>query len=418
VGRAPLALVDQVLSSGSTFAFVYVGSLLLPVDEFGRLVLGMSVFYVLAAMLRGFVGEPMLAVLPGMAQERRSQAVRDAVRLGLLLGAAVWVAALIALPVVDGPSRELLWIAVWTPAALVQDIARYALLAVGRIGATLLLDLVWVGVQVLAFAAILLAGRPTVGAFALAWGFSAFCSAVLAVRLLPPRPWRGRALGWVRTGRSSAGWLTAGSVFGQAQQPLTLLVVASALGAEATGALRAIQLLALAAIQVVTAAAVIVLVPVFADPARRHDPRRRLVVLAFAIGGVLFAALLVLGRGPIVALLFPGFVAHTDLLVPMGLQAGVYLAIVPAVSLLRAAQRLAGLIVAQAVGIALSLAAVAAAAATGSLVAVAWAMGVAVAAWAGAAVLGAWSVRHPAARGRHAAPIHLDLSYSDPYRRR
>jgi hypothetical protein len=43
-------------------------------------------------------------------------------------------------------------------------------------------------------------------------------------------------------------------------------------------------------------------------------------------------------------------------------------------------------------------------------------MGVAVAAWAGAAVLGAWSVRRRAARGRHAAPTHPGLS--DPDRRR
>lgn len=386
LGRAIAALADQILSSGSNFALIYAASLLLSVSEFSDFVVAMSFFVVVSSVVRGFIGEPLLAVLPRLDDVGRARATGDAARVGIVIGGGILCLS-IALLMIPGPTgAALFWMAIWAPAALLQDIARFAMMAIGRVLATLFIDAVWIVVQTAALLAIIKVGDTSVATITASWGVGAMGSVVAAAVVLQPALRGARVRRCLVASKASAGWLAGGSLLAQLQQPYTLLLIGAGLTVESAGAFRAMQLLVLPLAQIVMSASIVVLVPVFASALANGSLRGRsagLLTGVCAVAGVAVVGGIIGARQPLVAAIFPAFAGSALLLIPLGMQALAFFIVIPWMALLRAGERGRTFIAAQIVSTALLAVGMLPAVFNGNLTIAAWVSASASACWAG-----------------------------------
>ena len=211
---ALVSVAAQGLSSASNL-FVQAGlALTLAPGAFGSLVVGFSVYYFALALVRAFVGDPLVALSePGEEDISRCEVIResddadvgpvglDAIwsRLRARL-AAISLAAVILIGVVAiaaGSVRvELAVLAAAVPVLLAQDAYRYLAWARHRATIVLALDGVWLisSVALVGGCAVGLGSSIVTGRLILAaWCGGGVLSAVLARRLRPAsvsgRPW-------------------------------------------------------------------------------------------------------------------------------------------------------------------------------------------------------------------------------------
>lgn len=245
-GRAhiPLGVMDQLVSSASNLAFMLIVARSASVQEFGAFAMVYLTYGLGLGALRAVGGDILLLTVGRDRRDARGES-------GLLLGAVIWcscgggVLLLIASRLFQESAGWLLVaLAVTLPGLLVQDCLRYCLLAQKRAGAALLNDLLWLVVQALLFAVILLGVVPTSpAALLVAWGAGACVAAVAGlfqVRLLPARA--GPRL-WVHRHRDRI-WSLLGDFFLMTGTPqVAMLLVGFILGLPAVAGLRAAQLI-------------------------------------------------------------------------------------------------------------------------------------------------------------------------------
>ena len=144
----------------------------------GSLVLTLMGYSLLVGSFRVLVGEEVIGDSP---ESRRQAALGDAAMLGVIGGALVLSIAL----AMDGTSRiPLLWIGLFLPALIVQDACRYLLMARDRFVAAMGIDLVWMGIQILALALGALMGSMQVHQIVGTWVLGGFVSACAGLVLL------------------------------------------------------------------------------------------------------------------------------------------------------------------------------------------------------------------------------------------
>jgi O-antigen/teichoic acid export membrane protein len=190
VGRAGGALVDQVLSSGTQLLLIVLVARHADPTTLGAVSVALIVHGLLLGLVRAGVGEIVLLRCRTNLSAVRREACRG-LFVALLVG-AVSALGLAAVGVVVGGEVGpfLVLMALAAPFVYTQDLLRYVAYGSGRVDQAVLVDGVWMVVQVGASAALLVGGDATPTRLILAWVLGAAVAAVTLgmYRRLWPRP--------------------------------------------------------------------------------------------------------------------------------------------------------------------------------------------------------------------------------------
>jgi hypothetical protein len=357
-GRAITGIVgitDQIVSSASNYLTALVASAVLAPEAFGAFVAAYAVVTVLCAAARAVIGEPLLAHLPTVDAARRPPLGSAALAAAVVLGVGGLAVCVVGGLAWDGPVGDaLLALAVWVPGAVAVDAGRYVLLARSDTRRALLVDVVWLLAQGLVLGAFLTSGAAiSIAGVAAAWGVGALVALAAVVVVTPEARHLGDAGRWFAESRHLAGWFTLTSVLGQAQVYLVLFAAGVVLTADDVAGLRAVQLLVFQPPVTVLAALLVLATPVMARHAVAGDragllrARRVALLGAAGLGVVLLGAIPL--RETLMGLLFPQYVGHAGLVVPIVLQTALAALAVPFLAQIRGERRARSLFVLQVV---------------------------------------------------------------------
>lgn len=336
--KAPVALLDQAVSSGTNLLTSVVAAHVLGLERFGPVVLAMSAAYLGIAVVRAICGEPLLALLGHIQPERRADAVRGALTTALIVGTACGVALAVIGWTGPGVTRLLPWVAIYLPAMCLQDAVRYLAFAHREPLVALLSDSVWCVVQVAALAALLLgSANTTPGQFLSCWGLGAVAGALFAFhyarQLRSPSP-------WIRVARQYSGWMTLQTLIAQSETQLMLVVIAAVSGATQLAQFRGAQLVCYMPIAAALVGLIAISVPAYArldaEPSQLRGAVRR-ARWRWSAAAAAVAALVLIARGPVLqAALGGSFGAAAAAMWPLGIAAVAHAAAAPYGSALRA----------------------------------------------------------------------------------
>jgi hypothetical protein len=204
-GQAGGALVDQVLSSGGQLLLLVLVARSADATTFGALSVALIVHGFLLGVVRAAIGEVVLLRCRAQPSARQGEACLG-LFLTLLAGAVAALGLLGASVAVGGEvGRFLLLVALAAPLVYPQDLIRYVAYGAERVGQAILVDGVWLGVQVAVSAALLAAGEATPTRLVLAWVAGAGAGAVVGVLAQRLKPLSVALGGWWTDERARAG---------------------------------------------------------------------------------------------------------------------------------------------------------------------------------------------------------------------
>jgi O-antigen/teichoic acid export membrane protein len=397
-------LLDQVViavaNAGLTLLALAVVN---PRARAGDLLLSLSLGYLVLGLNREFVGNVMLAQVSRLAGAERARMVRDGAAAAFCVGclAALALLGMWAFwrhPVDDVSLVDLVWLAPLLPAVLVHDTGRAAYLSAREPGRALRIDLIWVGTQGALILVGVAAHPVTPGLLPLSWGIGAVAGATAFLVHTRTAIWRGDPRRWLVETRHLSGWFTATGVIAQLQVQAVGWVVAGQLRPSDLAGLRAGQTALLQPVQNFVTAMMGLLVPRSSRLAADRDEaglRRQTVRVAagFAVLAAVLVAVVV-PVGQLVVRHIPKYADIAGLVLPISVQAGIYLVQIPFAAAVRGMHQGRLLFTQYAIFTVTSLTGLVTGASTGRLSAAAW--GLAVGAAVGLAVfvaLYAWAVR-------------------------
>jgi O-antigen/teichoic acid export membrane protein len=189
LGRAGGALFDQVLSSGTQLLLIVLVARETDPTTFGAFSVALIAHGFLLGVMRAAVGEVVLM----RCRSDRSATRREACRglfLALLAALVAGMGLAAAGGAIGGEVGHFLWlVAIAAPLVYWQDLLRYVAYGAGRVTDAVLTDGVWLAVQVVASAVLLVGGNATPTGLVVAWMLGAGVGgATLALyRRLRPR---------------------------------------------------------------------------------------------------------------------------------------------------------------------------------------------------------------------------------------
>lgn len=364
-------LADQVVVALANAGNSLVALALLEKSRAGTLFLALAVGYAAISLNRAFVGEVLLALAPRFEQPARDRLIRDGLAAALVTG--LFTAVVLAL--LGWYLPDLWWTALVMPVVMLQDTARYSLLAQARQQQALLNDLGLVVVQAVAVVALVVVGHVTAGALVLCWGLGALAGYLGYVLRGGFLPWRGDPRRWPAQTRRLASWFTATAVIGQVHMLAVTFAVGVGLSKDAIAVFRLVQVVVLQPVQNFNQAVTSLLVPRLSRAAvmakeQVNAQLRKVMTLLVAL-----AVAVVLIGGLLAQLIFPLIPDYSDaapLAWPILLQAGIYLLQAPVLAALRGMHRGALQFLQYAVFAVASIAGLTIGAATGELLLAAW----------------------------------------------
>ena len=181
----------QILSSASNLGVQLGLVLTMEPGPFGSLVVGFAVFYFALALVRGMIGDPLLALGAdggGPVDGDQGRGVnRSHDRLALIAAGSV-VGILAVAVLAPGVRVELALLALATPGLLLHDTYRYRGWARGRPSVALALDGTWVAVALALFALAATLDRTGGRAVLVAWCGAGLVATLIGGRLLDRTP--------------------------------------------------------------------------------------------------------------------------------------------------------------------------------------------------------------------------------------
>jgi O-antigen/teichoic acid export membrane protein len=323
-----------------------LGPILLERDAAGLMVLALGVGYFATHLNRAFVGDVLIALAPRYDEVRRAELVRDGLATALVVG-LVGSVAFVGIWWFGSDRiglRDLIWVAPFLPALMVQDTARCGYLAVGEPVRAMRVNLVWVLLQAALVGGMVITQTVTAGGLLVAWGVGAAASAgVHLVRATGAPPWRGSPRRWLTRTRHLASWFTATAIIGQVHLQAVNFMVAVRLSPVEVSGLRFVQTILMQPVQNVVSAAQLLMVPGLSRAAHQGAVtavRQQTVRLALGLGALGLG--LVLTVWPVAELVLSGtdrFADVAPLALPVSIQAAVYLVQSPFTAALRGMHR-------------------------------------------------------------------------------
>lgn len=231
LGRTGWTIVDQGISSFSNVLVVVVTARAVSAGDFGRFSLALTAYSVVVGLCRAATGEPLLVVASSrVARSDDGRVLGGATLAGLAGGLLLAVAALLG-------GGVLAWIlAVSLTGLLVQDAARYVLIAGGRPSLAALADATWV-IGVLA--AFVVAAPDSASAYLGLWAGAGAVSALIGIGLAGARPRLRGASAWLGEHRVLIRRFVAEFAFLSGASQIVVLLVGFRTSAADAGALRA-----------------------------------------------------------------------------------------------------------------------------------------------------------------------------------
>lgn len=334
--RVSLSIVDQALSALSNVVITLLAAGALGVEDFGRFGLVYLVGGFMIGGVRSLVGTPVLV--------RQREALADAGRspVAAILAVSVACAACIvaAALVVGGDLRApLLALAVCAPGILIQDLGRLLAFAELRPGRALVLDGIWMAVEVLGAATLIIGGWESPAWFIAVWGGAAWVAAVV-VLARHARAVRAPSLRWIGESWVFAWTYLTSFVATIGAYQVTGVALGAVVGVTAVGAVRAAQVL-FGPINNLTSGMLVALVPEDGLSVPSRDGRRRLAIGSVVLSSVALALtgfVMVLPDAIGEAVVGDSWANAHDLLLPSGLISALLGSIIGAMVGLRAAK--------------------------------------------------------------------------------
>lgn len=239
--RLSTITIDQAIAGASNVLIAILAARALGVAAFGLFGIVFIVYVTAQGASRALIGEPLL-VHPAEAEERPGDVIGTAAVLGVSLGGVVALAGGVAY-VWDGRlGNALLVLAVCLPFLVLQDLGRYLGFATHRPSFSLVLDLVWLGIVVVAVGVLSVTHHSTLTWFIAVWGGS---GALAGLLVLPQhRITRLRfSLSWLRETWAYSWRYLVSFTATQGAALVTSIGVGAVAGARALGAVRGAILL-------------------------------------------------------------------------------------------------------------------------------------------------------------------------------
>ncbi|WP_157647291.1 hypothetical protein [Actinomycetospora chiangmaiensis] len=376
--RISVGVVDQIVSSGTSFVIGLAAAAVLSRDEFGLFAAGLAATAIVGSVGRGIVGDVALTYLPSLQPARAIQAAGTAIScsiaLGMLSASVLFGLSLFPLKIFDGLAA----FALCMPLLTFQDACRYIMIARGDIGVALKSDGTWLLVQCLLITGIVAVGPinfyTVFGSWAAGLGVATIVILIQAHGLFSAT----NPLIWFRQTRHFSGWFSSATLLGQCQSQLVVFVVGAFLSPAAVAGIRVIQLLILQPIQTVLTALTSVLVPTLTRKltAREYAQFSSLVSRLTRLGcaaGLVLVLLVPLGIFLITSL-FPQYEEFNSLVPPVAIQAALLCVYISPVAALRAGRFGAPIFKAQLLGTLCTLGSVLLASIYGDANTVAWSL--------------------------------------------
>lgn len=202
------AVVDQVVSSGTQLLLVVLVAHRSSATVLGAVSVGVVVHGFLLGSVRAMVGDVTL-----IRCRRAGADIAEEARLGLGLASAFGLAsgvgvAAVAVALGGQVGHALLPFALAAPLVHAQDLLRSVAYGARRIHDAVVIDSIWLVVQVIGSGALLLADRATATGLVLAWVGGAACSLAWGWAVGRPRIAARGTRAWLRAdGRRSLGFL-------------------------------------------------------------------------------------------------------------------------------------------------------------------------------------------------------------------
>jgi O-antigen/teichoic acid export membrane protein len=293
VARSAWSFIGQGLSSSSNFILsVLVLSQGTPA-QFATLSIVLTIYTFFLLLLRAAVGLPVTLLYSKDLAQGREEELRAAA--GATAGASVAVAAAVLVWALVSSSDRGQWLVLGAllPMLLLQDTARYACFALGRPRAAAEADGLWVVLQVLGSAAVLLvaadAGAAT--AFLAVWAGAGALSGCFLLGRTGLRPAPGHGYRWLDTHRRLSGRLVTDYVVGAGSHYAVFFALAVVAGSSELGRLKAAQTF-LGPLIVLLLGGAVFGVP---ESVRAGGDAARLWRLTLRLAGALVAAAMVCG---------------------------------------------------------------------------------------------------------------------------
>ncbi|MGH3712072.1 MAG: hypothetical protein ACRDT4_01185 [Micromonosporaceae bacterium] len=341
--RAVAGLADQAFTAGANAVNGLVAGVLLGPALYGRYVASIGVAFIAVAVARAFIGEVLLThSARAQGDELRGQ-VRDASATALMVGLAAAVVAVGIWALGFDLLRDLVWLVPFLPVALLADAGRYAFLSQRRPQRSLVITGIALLTQLGIVVGLVLGDAVSAASLLAAWGAGTAVGAVVALFLAYVNPLRGSPRRWLAGTRHLSAWFTGSAILAQLQNWIVLYFVGGFLGHAELGGLRMLQMLVLMPVQNFIWALGGMLVPGYSHLAEAGDVprirrRTRGLIGAFALVGVVLVALSPVGSW-LLSLLLPAYGAFGVLVLPIALQAGLYLVQSPLNAALRGLQQ-------------------------------------------------------------------------------
>lgn len=289
--RARWGIFDQGISSFTNFAITAVVAHQVSPTGFGAFSVALAMYVCVLWVARSLVGEPFVVRLTSASFDLQTAAAREALGTAVATGAATGLAAVVLGLSIRGPTGSALAaMGLFLPCLLAQDAYRYVLMARGRARAAAANDGLWLAVQGLVIAALLLAGRDSVATLVIAFGAGATVAAMFGGWQTGVLPAVNRARPWLRAHADL--WLpfVLELLTVNATPQLSMLAVA-ALGEVVTvGEVRAGMFL-FAPLSVLFSGLFLIGLPEAVRLRQRSLPGLRVFVVALAVGGVALTSL-------------------------------------------------------------------------------------------------------------------------------
>jgi O-antigen/teichoic acid export membrane protein len=202
-------VVDQVLSSGAQFLLIVLVARQADAATFGAVSVALLVHGFLLGVVRAGIAEVVLLRCRADPAAWRT-AGSMGLSLTLLAGAAAGAGALgVGVAIGGEVGHYLLLVALAAAPVYTQDVLRYVAYGTGRVEQAIAIDAVWLGVQVLASAALVIAGQNTPTWLIVAWVVGAVAGGMAGMVRLGLRP-RAAPVGlwWAEERSRAAGFVT------------------------------------------------------------------------------------------------------------------------------------------------------------------------------------------------------------------
>ena len=300
MARSAWSFIGQGLSSSSNFILSVLVLAQGSPAQFATMSIVLTIYTFFLLLLRAAVGLPVTLLYSKDLAHGRQEELRAAA--GATAGVSVVVAGAVLIWALVSSSDRGQWLVLGAllPMLLLQDTARYACFALGRPRAAAEADGLWVVLQILGSAAVLLvaAGAGAATALLAVWAGAGAVSGCFLLGRAGLRPAPGRGYRWLQTHRGLSGRLVTDYLVGAGSHYAVFFALAVVAGSGELGRLKAAQTF-LGPLIVLLLGGAVFGVP---ESVRAGGDPARLWRLTLRLAGALVAAAVVCGVAVYVAL--------------------------------------------------------------------------------------------------------------------